>query len=346
VKCFSSPGSKAVELPHLVRRVFHIATLCALLGLALTCLSARAQSNSAQYPDRTIKIVVGFVPGGPTDLYARIAARALSEQLNQQVVVENKPGASGAIAATAVASAAPDGYTLLVNVVSDIITPVANKNLGYNLIRDFSPIGLIASAPNVLVINPAIPVSSLQELIVYARKNPGTLNYGSAGVGTVSHLAGALLEIEAQTPMTHIQYKGTNGAQMDLLSGRISIMFDNLTNGLTHARSGKLNALAVTSPQRWVAAPELPTMAESGYPASSILSVFGLVAPAGTPSAVIVRLSDALSAGLKNADYRASIVQSGAEPGDMNAQAYTQYLLQESARWESFLKKHPEIMKN
>ena len=313
--------------------------------------TTHAQANlttgfSSSYPDKTIKIIVGFVPGGPTDVYARLAARALSEQLHQQVVVENKPGASGAIAASAVASAPGDGYTLLVNVVSDIISPVANKNIGYNLVRDFTPIGLIASAPNVLVINPAIAVNSVSELVAYAKKNPGVLNYGSAGVGTVSHLAGALLETEAQIPLTHIQYKGTNGAQMDLLSGRISFMFDNLTNGLSHARSGQLKALAVTSSQRWAAAPELPTMAESGYPASSLLSVFGLVAPKGTPSSVVSKLSQALTAGLKNQDLRASIIGSGAEPGDMNAEQYGKYLVDETSRWESFLQKHPEIMKN
>ncbi len=316
----------------------------ALLGVQAQGQTSAHSNPSVNYPDKTIKIVVGFVPGGPTDLYARLAARALSEQLHQQVLVENKPGASGAIAASSVVGAPADGYTLLVNVVSDIISPVANKNIGYNLVRDFAPIGLIASAPNVLVINPAIAVSSVSELVAYAKKHPGVLNYGSAGVGTVSHLAGALLEIEAQIPLTHIQYKGTNGAQMDLLSGRISIMFDNLTNGLSHARSGKLKALAVTSAQRWAAAPELATMAESGYPEANLLSVFGLVAPAGTPPAVISKLSNALSAGLKNEDFRASIIQSGAEPGDMNAEQYGKYLLDESVRWESFLQKHPEIM--
>ena len=238
--------------------------------------SAFAQPRDAtNYPDRPIKIVVGFVPGGPTDLYARVAARGLPEVLNQQVVVENKPGASGAIAATAVAGAAADGYTLLAHVVSDIITPIANKKVGYNLERDFTAIGLIASAPNVLVVHPSIPVNSVQELIAYAKKNPNTLNYGSAGVGTVSHLAGALLEAEAQTPLAHIQYKGTNGAQLDLLAGRIMVMFDNLGNGLSNAQAGKLKALAVTSAEPWAAAATIPTMVQSGFPGSTILSVFG-----------------------------------------------------------------------
>jgi tripartite-type tricarboxylate transporter receptor subunit TctC len=308
--------------------------------------SAFAQArDSASYPDRPIKIVVGFVPGGPTDLYARVAARGLSDVLGQQVVVENKPGASGAIAATAVAGAVADGYTLLAHVVSDIITPIANKKVGYNLERDFTAIGLIASAPNVLVVHPSIPANSVQELIAYAKKNPNTLNYGSAGVGTVSHLAGALLEAEAQTPLAHIQYKGTNGAQLDLLAGRITVMFDNLGNGLSNAQAGKLKALAVTSVEPWAAAATIPTMVQSGFPGSTILSVFGLVAPVGTPVGVVNKLSAALSQGLRTEAYRKSIIDSGAQPGDLAAEAYAKYIAAESRRWESFLAQHPEIMK-
>ena len=311
----------------------------------LSTTNAAAQpAGVTAYPERSIKRVVGFVPGGPTDLYARIAAKALSDVFGQQIVVENKPGASGVIAATTVAAATPDGYTLLVNVVSDIITPVANKKVGYSLERDFAPIGLIASAPNILVVHPSIPANTVRELIAYAKQHPNTLNYGSAGVGTVSHLAGALLEAEAKTPLTQVQYKGTNGAQIDLLAGRLSIMFDNLGNGLSNAQVGKLKALAVTSDQPWPAAPNIPTMVQSGYPGSTILSVFGLVAPIGTPPPVIAKLSAALARGLSSADYRKSIIESGAQPGELTAQAYGQYIAAESRRWESFLLEHPGIM--
>jgi len=313
--------------------------------LSLTTSVCAQPRDTTSYPDRPIKIVVGFVPGGPTDLYARVAARGLSDVLGQQVVVENKPGASGAIAATAVAGAPADGYTLLAHVVSDIITPIANKKVGYNLERDFTAIGLIASAPNVLVVHPSIPANSVHELIAYAKKNPNTLNYGSAGVGTVSHLAGALLEAEAQTPLAHIQYKGTNGAQLDLLAGRITVMFDNLGNGLSNAQAGKLKALAVTSAEPWAAAATVPTMVQSGFPGSTILSVFGLVAPVGTPVAVVNKLSIALSQGLRTEAYRKSIIDSGAQPGELAAEAYGKYIAAESRRWEAFLAKHPEIMK-
>lgn len=316
-----------------------------LFTCAALLSSAHAQANDAKsYPDHPIKVIVGFVPGGPTDLYARIAAHALSDTLGQQVVVENKAGASGVIAAAAVAAAPPDGYTLLVNVVSDIITPLY-RNTGYNLERNFAPIGLIASAPNVLVVNPDLHVNSLKELIDYARKNPNTVTFGSAGTGTVSHLAGALLASETGTKMTHIPYKGTNGAQMDLMAGRISMMFDNLTNGLANAKAGKVKALAITSPQRWNNVPDVPTMAESGFPGVTIMSIFGLVAPAGTPAPVVAKLSDALTKGLKNEEYRKSIIQSGAEPGAMTPKEYGKYISDESRRWEKFLEKNPGIMK-
>jgi tripartite-type tricarboxylate transporter receptor subunit TctC len=295
------------------------------------------------YPDGPIRLVVGFVPGGPTDLYARITATAMSDALGQQVFVDNRPGGSGAIAAKAVATAEPDGYILLVNVVSDIINPITNKKVGYDLQRDFTPIGLIASSPNVLVANPGVPADSVQGLVAYARKNPKTLSYASAGTGTVSHLAGALLAAEAGIEINHIPYKGTNGAQIDLLAGRISIMFDNLTNGLANAKAGKLKAFAVTSPRRWPNAPDIPTTAESGYPGVTIMSTFGLMAPAGTPSVVVDKVSAALLKGLRDDKYRKTIVDSGSEPGAMSPKEYGSYIGEESKRWARFFVQHPEI---
>lgn len=303
-------------------------------------------ADATTYPDRPVKILVGFVPGGPSDLYARLMARSLSQAFGQQFIVENRAGASGGIAAAAVASAAPDGYTLLVNVVSDIITPIANPKVGYNLERGFVPIGMIASAPNVLVVHPSIPASSVQELVDHARKNPNALNYASAGTGTVSHLAGALLASEAGIAITHVPYKGTAGAQMDLLAGRITMLFDNLTNGFTNARAGKVKMLALTSSRRWPSEPNVPTMAESGYPGATILSVFGLVAPAGTPAPVVAKLSAALAKALQSEELRKNIVQSGAEPGAMAAAQYAKYIGDESRRWERFLANNPGIMEN
>jgi tripartite-type tricarboxylate transporter receptor subunit TctC len=324
-----------------MRQAFRNASL---LLLAMASLAPGTYARDAStFPDGPVKLMVGFVPGGPTDLYARIAARVMAEALGQQVVVENRPGGSGAIAAKAVAGAEPDGYTLLVNVVSDIITPILNKKAGYNLQTHFTPIGLIASAPNVLVAGPGTPVDSVQALVALARKNPGTLSYASAGTATVSHLAGALLAAETGTPLTHIPYKGTGGAQVDLLAGRVSIMFDNLTNGLANAKAGKLKALAVTSAQRWPGAPELPTMAESGYPGTTIISTFGLMAPAGTPPAVVAKLAGALQKALQDDKVKKSIIDSGSEPGSLGPKEYGTYIAEESRRWARFLEQNPGI---
>ena len=321
-------------LPHTFR------VLGALLVIVPALTMAR---DAATYPDGPVKIVVGFVPGGPTDLYGRLTARALSDAFGQQVVVENRPGGSGAIAAKGVAGAEPDGYTLLVNVVADLITPLINKRAGYNLQTSFTPIGLIASSPNVLVAGPGTPVDSLPGLIALARKNPGMLSYASAGTATVSHLAGALLASEAGLLMTHIPYKGTAGAQVDLLAGRVSIMFDNVPNGLANAKSGRVKALAMTSAQRWPSAADLPTVAEAGYPGATILSTFGLMAPAGTPPVIINKLATALQKGLQDEKMRKSIIDSGSEPGALGPKEYAAYIAEESKRWARFLEQHPEI---
>ena len=315
---------------------------CAALLASVLAPTVYARDAST-YPDRPIKVVVGFVPGGPTDLYGRLAARAIADALGQQVVVENRPGGSGAIAAKAVAGAEADGYTLLVNVVADLITPFINKKAGYNLQTSFTPIGLIASSPNVLVAGPGTPVDSLPGLIALARKNPGTLSYASAGTATVSHLAGALLASEAGITMTHIPYKGTAGAQVDLLAGRVSILFDNVPNGLANAKSGRVKALAMTSAQRWPSAPDLPTVAEAGYSGATILSTFGLMAPAGTPQIVIDKLAAALRRGLQDEKIRKSIIDSGSEPGALGPKEYAAYIAEESKRWARFLEQHPEI---
>ena len=220
----------------LTRRLAVCTTLAAI-GLALASGGGSAQG----FPERPIKLLVGFAPGGPADALARITAQILTEGLGQPVIVENRAGAGGTIAATAVAKAAPDGYTLLVCANSDVINPLANKQVQYSIEASFTPIALIARAPNVLVVHPSIPVGSVQELVEYARAHPDALTYGSAGVGTISHLAGAFVASAAHLQVVHVPYKGTAAAQIDLLSGRLQFMFDSMVsaNGQCQGRQGQ-----------------------------------------------------------------------------------------------------------
>jgi len=290
-------------------------------------------ASAQSFPARPLKILVGYSPGGPADALARIAAQILAEGLGKPVVVENRPGAGGTIATSAAAKATPDGYTLVVIATSDVINPLFNKQVRYNIETDFAPIGLVASAPNVLVVHPSVPVRSTQELVEYGRAHPGTLNYGSAGVGTVSHLAGAVVAEAAHVPFVHIPYKGTAAAQTDLLSGRLQFMFDSIISALGNAKAGKVRALAVTSPERWRSAPDIPTMAESGFPDFNMTAWFGLLAPAGTPAPIVSRISEVLSKGLRSAAVRDRIAAIGAEASRMTPAEFGHFIHAENMRW-------------
>ena len=237
-------------------------TLALILAFCGTHAAAQAVTKEP------IRLVVGFAPGGPSDIAGRIAAEILSAKLGVSVVVENKAGASGAIAADAVANAKSDGNTLLVNVTADIVNPVINREPKNFITTRFAPVALIATAPNVLVVHPSLPVTSAKELVAFMRsqKADNSLSYASAGLGTVSHLSGVLFTSASGASLIHVPYKGTAAAQVDLLAGRVQIMFDSLSSGLVNAKSGKVKALAVTSPKRWPMAPDLPTLEESVCP--------------------------------------------------------------------------------
>jgi tripartite-type tricarboxylate transporter receptor subunit TctC len=305
---------------------------CATLAAIASAL-AGGEMRAQAFPERPLKLVVGFAPGGPADALARITGQILSEGLGQPVIVENRPGAGGTIAAAAVAKAAPDGYTLLVGATSDVINPLANLQVQYSIEASFTPIALIASAPNVLVVHPSVPVRSVRELVEYTRAHPDALNYGSAGVGTISHLAGAFVAATAQLQVVHVPYKGTAAAQVDLLSGRLQFMFDSMVSATANAKAGKVRALAVTSPQRWPTAPELPTMAESGFPGFDMTAWFGLLAPAGTPAPVVARISSVVLTGLRTSAARQRIGAIGGEPGHFVPAQFGNFLRAENARW-------------
>lgn len=250
------------------------------------------------WPTRPVKLVVPYPPGGPTDIVARVVAERLSAQTGQTFIVDNRAGAGGNLGAELVAKAPPDGYTLLVATTAHAINKSLFKNLHYDVQRDFSAVSLLTQGPLVLVVNPDFPAKNVGELIALARAKPKSVSFASSGNGQSTHLAAELFASMASAPMTHVPYKGSAPALNDLIAGQVPVMFDTMLSAMPHVKSGRLRALAVTGAQRSPAAPELPTLAESGLPGYQAYAWNGLLAPAGTPLAVIGRLSEELKTAL------------------------------------------------
>jgi tripartite-type tricarboxylate transporter receptor subunit TctC len=263
------------------------------LALALP-LHAAAQA----WPSKPVKLVVPYPPGGPTDIVARVVAERLQAQTGQPFVVDNRPGAGGNLGADAVAKAAPDGYTLLVATTAHAINKSLFKSLNYDVQRDFGPVSLLTQGPLVLVVHPDFPARSVSELIAMARAKPKSVSFASSGNGQSTHLAAELFASMAGAPMTHVPYKGSAPALNDLIAGQVPLMFDTMLSAMPHVKGGKLRALAITGEKRSAAAPDLPTIAESGLPGYQAYAWNGLLAPAGTPPAVLARLSEELKTAL------------------------------------------------
>jgi tripartite-type tricarboxylate transporter receptor subunit TctC len=260
----------------------------------VTCIAAlMVQPAVAQtYPVKPIRILIAQAPGSATDNVSRVLSSKLAEQLGQQLIIEARPGAGGAVGTEAAARAPADGYTLfMANNSTHGSNPAVYKKLPYDAIKDFSPIILIASTPYVLTVHPSLPVKTVKELVALAKKRPGELNYGSAGNGSTHHLSGELLNMMAGIKLVHVPYKGTTPALTGLLSGEVSVMFFTVVGIDPHAKSGKARVLAVTTPKRAPMMPELPTMTEAGFPGFEVTSWFGLLAPAGTPAAIVNRIN-------------------------------------------------------
>ena len=303
--------------------------------VAMVGSAAVAQS----FPSRPIRIVVPFPAGGTTDVLARAAAQKLTETLGQPAVVDNRPGAGGNIGAELVAKSAPDGYTLLMGTVgTHAINPGLYPKLPYDHVKDFAPVILVAGVPNVLVINPALPVNSVQELIAYAKANPGKLNFASSGNGTSIHLSAELFKTMAGVQMTHVPYKGSAPALQDLVGGQVQLMFDNLPSSLALIKGGKLKALAVTSGARAAALPDVPTLAESGLPGFEASSWFGLLAPTGTPSSVIAKLNGEIAKWLATPEAKEKLLAQGANAAGGTAEEFAQFIAAETAKWQKVVK--------
>src|SRR5438477_3931184 len=278
-------------------------------GLLLSLATAQAQG----YPAKPIRMVVGFPPGGGTDVVARIIAPPLSELLGQPVVIENRPGATGTAAAAAVAKSPPDGYTLMMGHVSvNAIAPSLFANLPYDVIRDFSPVAIAAAVPHFVLAHPSVPARSLRELISHLKKNPG-LTFPSAGNGSMPHLAGELFKSLAGVDLVHVPYKGTGQSMQDLLGGQHLVAFDTLAAAAPHVRSGKLRALAVSTAGRLSAFPEVPTAEEAGLPGYVVTTWYGIFAPAGTPTAIVNRLHAEMVKAMQTPDVRAKLEGIGAD---------------------------------
>jgi tripartite-type tricarboxylate transporter receptor subunit TctC len=306
--------------------------LCAL-GLAL-CSLAWAEA----YPSKIVRIIVPFPPGGGTDVIARVIAQKLTESWGQQVIVENKAGASGTIGSDLVAKSPADGYTLLLTATHHAINLSMYKQLPYDTLRDFVPVAYIAASPNLLLLHPSVPANNVQELIAYVKSKPGGLNYASSSVGGATHLTGELFKTAAGIELQHIPYKGAAPAMTDLLGGQVPMMFDVIPTALAHVRSGRLKAIAVTSARRTTVMPEVPTIAESGIPGFEAISWFGLYAPAATPKETVNKLNADFNRVLQLPEVKDKLAAQGAEPIAMTPEQFAGYLRAEIVKWAKAIK--------
>jgi tripartite-type tricarboxylate transporter receptor subunit TctC len=320
------------------------AVAAALSGAVAAALMAgvfllAAPAVAQDYPNRPITLIVPFPPGGSTTIVGRIVADKMSEVLGQSIVVDNRGGAGGTIGSRAVAKSAGDGYTILLGYTGTLaIGPSLYGNVGYDPRTDFEPIGRIGTAPNTLVVHPSFPVHSVPELVAYAKANPGKVNYGSAGIGTVSHVCGEYFATVAGVKITHVPYKGTGPAIIDLLGGHIPMAFAPVPATHENAKTGRLRMLAVTSAVRSTLLPEVPTIAEAALPGFEAVLRYGLVAPPGTPRAIIEKLNTALNTVLANQDVRARLAIEGAEPLPSTPAEYGADIDREETQWSKVVK--------
>ena len=310
--------------------------LMALLG-SLTCLSAVAQG--ADYPSKPIKIVVTFPPGGSADAIIRILSTRLNDKLGQALVIDNRPGAGGNIGLSVVAKAAPDGYVLGVGAAGGL---TANSSLypqmPFDVAKDFQPITMLAAIPFVLVGHPSVPADNMQQLIAYAKSQPGKVSIGHGGNGTAMHLSTALFTQMSDLKMIEVPYRGSGPAAMDTLSGQIQLSITDLAAALPHIKAGKLKAFAVTSPKRLNNLPEVPTLSESGLTGYDSTGWFGLVAPAGTPAAIIQRLNTEFTAALNDEAIKTQMRQNGMEPVATTTEGLDAYIKSETQKWAKVIR--------
>jgi tripartite-type tricarboxylate transporter receptor subunit TctC len=311
----------------------------ARLLLALSAALFSAACFAQPYPTKPVRMVIGFPPGGGTDIIGRIVAQKLSETLGQQVVVDNRGGASGQLAAELVARAAPDGYTIMMaHIAAMAILPSLVAKLPYDPLKDFAPITLAAIGPNLLVVHPSVPVKTVKELIALAKSRPGQLTYASPGAGTVQHLAGELFKLQAKVDMLHVPYKGSGQSIVDLVAGQVHMDFDAIPPVINHVRSGKLRAIAVTSANRFSLLPDIPTIKESGVEGFDMSTWWGLVAPAAVSREVVNRLGGDTVKLLRQADVKEKIAGVGADPVGNTPEEFAAFIRAETEIYARIVK--------
>jgi tripartite-type tricarboxylate transporter receptor subunit TctC len=309
-----------------------IAACAALVGITVP-------ASAADYPSKPITLIIGFAPGGPSDVMARILTRKMEEILKQPFVIENRAGAGGSIAGASVARATPDGYTVLLATGSLLAINVSlYKNLGYDPEKDFEPISMIGTQTNVLYLHPSVPAKSLGELIAHARANPGKLSFGSGGNGTPAHLAGELLKIEAKIDITHVPFRGTGPALQAVIGGHVPMAFNPPSPLIPHIQSGAIRPVAITTLKRTAVLPEVPTVAESGFPGFEAMTWHALVAPAGTPKEIVAALHAATAATVNDPDVRKALTDLGVDVVGGTPDELRAYLKSEIPKWAEVVK--------
>ena len=310
-----------------------------LAGVLLAAALAPPCAAAQGYPTKAIRMIVPFPPGGPNDILGRVVAQKLTEQLGQQVVIDNRGGAGGTIGAELAARAVPDGYTLLLGGTASLsINPGLHRKLPYDPLKDFAPVSLVGTAPSILVTHPSLPVKAVRDVIALARAKPGQLNFASAGIGTPPHLAGELFKSMAGVDMVHVPYKGGGPALVDLIAGQVNMYFSGISAALPLVKDGKLRGIAVTSAKRTALMPDTPTIAESGLPGYEVGNWYAIVAPAATPKAIVMRLNHEIVTALAVQDVKKRFVELAADPVGSTPEELLKYNRGEIAKWARVIK--------
>jgi tripartite-type tricarboxylate transporter receptor subunit TctC len=309
-----------------------------IAGLTLAVGAPAAFAQAPKFPSKPVRMLVGFAPGGATDIIARFIAPGLSEAFGQQVVVDNRPGASSQIAGQLVAKAPPDGHVVMMTTQTLMTSQMIEKKTYPNIVKDFAAVGLTATSPLILVVNPSLPVKSVKELIALARARPGELTYASGGVGTTPHLAGELLATMARVKVVHVPYKGEAPGVIDVIAGHLPVMFSNVTACQPFIQAGRLRALAVTGLKTSPVVPGLPTMSDSGLPGFEVVGFFGVLAPAATPRDIVARLNSEMNKVLARPDMKERFASQALDPGNTTPEQFAAYIREAQTKWGKLIR--------